>query len=34
MRFDQLKLLLEENHDHDVISLEGELGCTDIVRHA
>ena len=30
-QFEQLKKLLEENHD--VFSLEGELGCTDIVQH-
>ena len=30
-QFEQLKQLLEENHD--VFSLEGELGYTDIVRH-
>ena len=30
-QFEQLKQLLEENHD--VFSLEGELGCTDIVCH-
>ena len=29
-QFEQLKKLLEENH---VFSLEGELGCTDIVQH-
>ena len=30
-QYKQLKLLLEENHD--VFSLEGELGCTNIVQH-
>ena len=30
-QFEQLKQLLEENHD--VFSLEGELGCTNIVQH-
>ena len=30
-QFEQLKQLLEENHD--VFSLGGELGCTDIVQH-
>ena len=29
-QFEQLKQQLE---NHDVFSLEGELGCTDIVRH-
>ena len=30
-QFERLKQLLEENHD--VFSLEGELGCTSIVQH-